>query len=136
MPMMPSPLAAVAYGAVKLIGYAYFAKTLNRTAGRAISPYKFGVAKTAIGLAGGVAYMLVLLPAFGLRDGSDLQAFLGAIPVRLVAWSITLAIFYGFKDRPLLIITAVAAGTAWSYVLDGVMWLLYKVMPGMVMPFC
>ena len=134
--MMPSPLAALAYGAVKIIGYAYFAKGLNLAAGRSISPYRFGVAKTAIGLAGGIAYVFVLLPAFGLSEGSDLQIFLGAIPVRLVAWSVALAIFYGFKEKPLFIAGAIAAGTAWSYALDGVMWIIYKLMPGMVMPFC
>jgi hypothetical protein len=31
---------------------------------------------------------------------------------------------------------AVLAGTAGSYVLDGVMALIYRVLPGMVMPFC
>ena len=136
MPMMPSPLAALAYGAVKIVGYAYFAKALNSAAHRSVSPYRFGVTKTALGLAGGLLYIFVLLPAFGLRDGSDLQIFLGAIPVRLAAWSVALAIFYSFKHKPVLIAAAVASGTAWSYALDGVMWAIYKVVPGMVMPFC
>ena len=38
--------------------------------------------------------------------------------------------------RLILIAAAVASGTAWSYALDGVMWAIYKVVPGMVMPFC
>jgi hypothetical protein len=30
----------------------------------------------------------------------------------------------------------VLIGVAWSYMLDGAMWLIYRVLPGMVMPFC
>ena len=30
MPMMPSPVAALTYGAVKVAGYALFARVLNR----------------------------------------------------------------------------------------------------------
>jgi hypothetical protein len=135
MPMVPSPVAALAYGAVKLGGYAYFSMRLNVAVGASVRPYKFGLAKTVIGLVGGIAYLFALSRA--LPDGaSDLVVFLGAIPVRITAWTVALWIFYGFKHKPRLVALAVLIGTAWSYMLDGIMWALYKLLPGMVMPFC
>lgn len=135
MPMEPSPIAALAYGAVKVVGYAYFSTRLNAALGASVRPYKFGLAKTAIGLVGGITYLFALSRVH--PDGeSDLAVFLGAIPIRIAAWSVALGIFYGFRHNPRLIALAVIVGTAWSYVLDGVMWILYKLLPGMVMPFC
>jgi hypothetical protein len=135
MPSAPSPIAALAYGAVKVIGYAYFSSRLNVIVGALVRPYKFGLAKTAIGMVGGITYVFAVSRAF--PDGiSNWSIFLGAMPVRIAAWSVALGIFYGFKVKPRIITLAVLAGTAWSYALDGVMWVLYKLMPGMVMPFC
>lgn len=136
MPMVPGPLAALTYGAVKVLGYAYFARQLNQRLGVTVSPYKFGFAKTAIGLAGGMAYVFLLLHTMAGEDVSDLKVFIGAAPVRMLAWSLALALFYRFRGQAGLFGVAVLVGTAWSYVLDGVMWALYKVLPGMVMPWC
>ena len=92
--MVPSPIAAVTYGVVKVVGYAYFAKGLNAVTSESVRPYKFGIVKTAIGLAGGVAYLFFLSHA-SEPGPSDLVLFLGAIPVRITAWGIALGIFYG-----------------------------------------
>lgn len=136
MPMIPSPLAAIAYCAVKVVGYAAFARGLNKTMGANVEPNRFGVAKTFLGLVGGLAYLFAIVPAVGIRENSELSLFIGAIPVRLVVWCIVLALFYGFRARSALMLSAAVAGTAWSYVLDGLMWGIYRVIPGMVMPFC
>ena len=136
MPMMPSPLAALAYGAVKVIGYAYFARYLNQRHGESVSPYKFGIVKTAIGLAGGIAYVSVIAPAIWAQQDSHWAFFLGAAPIRFVAWCTALAIFYQFRARKAVVAGMAALGTIWSYVLDGIMWLIYQILPGMVMPFC
>jgi FtsH-binding integral membrane protein len=135
MPMMPSPVAAVTYGAVKVAGYALFARVLNRYAQKPAPPLKFGIVKTAIGLAGGVIY-LVLLTYFTRDDVSNVETFVGVLPVRLLVWAIVIDRFYrdGLQRRTKVI--AIFAGTAWSYVLDGVMALIYRIIPGMVMPFC
>lgn len=136
MPMMPSPLAAAVYAAVKLGGYAVFAHGLNKVSGQAVSPLKFAVAKTALGLVGGVAYVFALAPAMGISEGSDATLFLAAAPVRLLVWGGVLSIFYGFRSNPRLFAVATVLGVGWSYALDGVMWLIYRILPGMVMPFC
>ena len=136
MPMMPSPLAAVVYAAVKIGGYAAFAYGLNKITGRSISPLKFGGAKTALGLVGGITYVFALVPATGLSDSSDVALFLGAAPVRLLVWGAALSLFYGFRSNPRLMSAAMFLGVGWSYALDGAMWLVYRILPGMVMPFC
>lgn len=136
MPMIPGPLAVLTYVAVKVAGYAVFARQLNKVAGKNVSPYKFAVAKTILGLVGGLMYIFVLVPAFGLSEMGDIALFLGALPIRLFVWSVALGVFYGFREHTSRMCIAVVAGATWSYVLDGVMWLIYQVVPGMVMPFC
>jgi glucose uptake protein GlcU len=135
MPMLPSPVAALTYGAVKVAGYALFARALNRHAQKPAPPLKFGLVKTAIGLVGGVIYV-VLFNYFARDDVSDAAMFIGALPVRLIVWAIVINMFYGDGLQRRTMVIAILAGTAWSYVLDGVMMLIYRVIPGMVMPFC
>ena len=136
MPMFPSLLAAAALATVKVTGYAGFARALNRKSGQNVAPMKFGAAKTGLGLLGGVAYLFWLFPMFGGEGTSDATAFLGVMPVRLLMWSVALRLFYDFRGRHSLILCAVVLGTLWSYALDGVMWLIYTIVPGMTMPVC
>jgi hypothetical protein len=136
MPMFPSPLAAAVLATVKVAGYAGFARALNRKTGQNVAPIKFGAAKTGLGLLGGVVYLFWLLPVFGAEDMSSAAVFLGAMPVRLLMWSVALRLFYEFQGRRGLIFGGVVLGTIWSYALDGVMWLIYKIVPGMTMPVC
>lgn len=136
MPMMPSPLAGLAYATVKIAGYAAFAHGLNKAVGREVSPLKFGLAKTGLGLVGGIAYLFILSMVVGSAHVSDAALFSGAMPVRMLVWLGALALFYGFRQRTALMSGVVIVGVAWSYALDCVMWVIYKILPGMVMPFC
>lgn len=136
MPMIPSPTAALIYAAVKLSGYAVFAHGLNKVAGRAVSTIKFSAAKTGLGLVAGITYVFAVAPALGISERSDAELFLGVAPLRMAVWLLVLGIFYGFRANPKLTVAAALVGVAWSYTLDGVMWLVYQVLPGMVMPFC
>ncbi|HEY8025228.1 MAG TPA: hypothetical protein VIF60_11715 [Burkholderiaceae bacterium] len=133
---MPSPLAGLAYAAVKIAGYAAFAHGLNKAMGREVSPFIFGLAKTGLGLVGGVAYLFIVSMTIGSAHVSDAALFSGAFPFRMLAWFVALALFYGFRQRTALMSGVVIVGVAWSYVLDCVMWVIYKILPGMVMPFC
>lgn len=135
MPMIPSPTAALTYGAVKVAGYALFAKLLNRYAQKPVSPLKFGLVKTAVGLVGGLAYLFVV---YSVRaDTPDAIVFIGALPVRLIVWAIVIRWFYGDGLHRRTMILATLAGTAWSYLLDGLMAIIYRAFPdAMVMPFC
>ncbi|HKS54088.1 MAG TPA: hypothetical protein VJS12_02315 [Steroidobacteraceae bacterium] len=130
MPMMPSPVAGLTYAAIKVVGYALFAKGLNRYAQKPASPVKFGLAKTALGLVGGVAYFFLFM-----RDDAW-GVYLGTVPVRLLIWAIAIQLFYREDLQRRTKVVAILAGIAWSYVLDGVMVILYRVVPGMEMPFC
>jgi len=133
--MMPGPLAVGVYTAVKLAGYAAFAAGLNRVAQRNVRIFRFGLAKTLLGLAGGVLY-LVIVETADLNLDTDWQLWVGAIPVRLLVWTSVIAWFYGFRERAALFIAAVFAGVAWSYALDGLMSFFYQWLPGMDMPIC
>ena len=136
MPMIPSATAAVVYAAVKVAGYAVFARGVNHFSGRIAPPIKFAFAKTILGLVGGITYVFVLAPAVGVSEQSDSGLFLGVAPVRALAWFVVLSVFYGLKENPKLIVAITFCGVLWSYILDGLMWLIYRVVPGMVMPFC
>jgi hypothetical protein len=135
MPMMPSPVAGLTYGAIKVAGYALFARVLNRYSEKPAPPLKFGVVKTAFGLVGGIAYFF-LFNYVAPDDTSTAITLIGALPVRLLIWAIVIDRFYrdGLQRRTFVL--AILAGTAWSYALDGVMVLLYRMLPGMDMPSC
>jgi hypothetical protein len=135
MPMMPGPLAVITYTAVKVVGYAGFAHWLNRQTGTNVPVWKFGAAKTAIGLAGGLLYFLIMMTVFADVELSDTQAYLGALPFRLLAWTVTLAVFHAFRDRAGSMKFALIAGVLWSYILDGMMAIFYH-LPGMAMGVC
>lgn len=136
MPMVPGPLAALTYGALKVGGYALFARGLNGATGRSVRELGFGFGKTAIGLAGGLAYLFAIVPATGLTDSPEWVVYAATLPIRVLSWTVALTLFYGWKRRPLLVLGAIPAGVAWSYALDAVMSVLFKVLPGMEMPFC
>ena len=121
---------------MKVGGYAAFAHGLNRISQQRVSPFKFAGAKTALGLAGGITYVFALAPEAGISESSDAAMFLGAAPVRLVVWGAVLSFFYGFRSNPGIMSAAAFLGVGWSYALDGVMWIIYRILPGMVMPFC
>jgi hypothetical protein len=135
MPMMPGPIAAVSYAAVKIIGYAFFAKRLNATLKQSVSPYGFGWGKTGIGLVGGLIYLFVIVPRLG-GESSDWVLFLGAAPIRITAWGIALSVFYRLHQKPRIFMLTILAGLLWTYFLDGIMWAVYQFVPGMTMPLC
>lgn len=130
MPMMPGPVAGLTYAAIKVVGYAVFAKGLNRYADKPASPVKFGFVKTALGLVGGIAYFFLFM------RGDALGVYIGTVPVRLLIWAIAIQLFYRDSLQRRTKVIAVFVGTAWSYALDGVMVILYRVVPGMEMAFC
>jgi len=100
-----------------------------------VRPVRFGLVKTAAGLAAGVLYVFLFM-YFARDDIPDWVMFTGALPVRLFVWTIVIDKLYGDGLSRRTMMLAVLAGTAWSYVLDGVMALIYLILPGMVMPFC
>jgi len=132
--MLPSPAAAAVYGVIKVVGYGVYAAALAKYAGPKVHPAVFGVAKTLLGFAAGIAFFFVLVEH--LPPASDLFVWLIAIPIRLAVWVLALHLFFRFGQGWRALLGAAVLGTALSYALDGVMWLLYRVLPGMQMPFC
>jgi hypothetical protein len=133
--MMPGPLAVATYVTIKVAGYAGFGHVLNRMLARGVGVWKFGAAKTGIGLVAGLAYFFLMMWLVDDKKISDAQAYAGVFPFRVAAWGVALALFYGYRDRKALVVLALIAGVLWSYMLDGAMALLYHV-PGMTMAIC
>jgi hypothetical protein len=111
---------------VKFAGYSLAARFISRSYGRSeIGAWKVGGARTLIGMAAGAAY-------FGLwkagtppgRPPSAFQAWpfwylAGLLPVRIAEWWLLIWLFYDRKfEQVAKGWRTVAAGTAWSYVLD------------------
>ncbi len=111
MPMLtlPTPLAALAYTAVKVVGYAEFARVFNKIVRLEVSPYKFGAVKTAFGLMGSVVYFIivlllsVLLSVFETNGPATFTLFLGAIPLRFLVWAFVLDRYYSSRMTPRLL---------------------------------
>lgn len=139
MPMLPSPLAASLYVAIKMAGYAAFASGLNRVWGTRVSAPQFAAGKTLLGFLSGAAYLWVygfwISSRLDTSTWSELGLWVGAAWPRLVVWLLALKLFYRQQKLPSLGVAALA-GVAWSYALDAMMWGLYRVLPGMVWGFC
>jgi hypothetical protein len=133
--MIPGPLAAVTYATIKVAGYAGFAYVLNRVLDRNVGIWKFGFAKTGIGLAFGLAYFFAMMAIADSSSLSEAQMYAGILPIRLAIWALVLALFYGYRERRGLVMAALFAGVLWSYLLDGAMAVFYHV-PGMAMAIC
>lgn len=82
---------------------------------------EIGLARTGIGVVFGCAYVAAWAALARGGEGSPKDALFlaGFIPLRLVEWSLLLILFY---DRRLVhrkrAMGVVAAGTAWSFLLD------------------
>ena len=136
MPAIPSLLGVGVYATIKVAGYTAYAHYLNRATGTQVSPLAFGATKTLVGLVGGVTYIYGIVPAFAFLDRSIIAFWVGAIPVRAMAWAIVLAVFFRAQLRPALFLAAVTAGVIWSYLLDALMSIFYRFLPGLSMPIC
>jgi len=125
MPMGPGPIAFVAFVGVKFAGYTAAAKLLQRTyAAPQVNVLKVGSARTALGIAAGLAYGAVWM--FGARNvagagPSMVWYFLGLVPIRMGEWSLILWLFFDKKDPDWTRVSIFAGlGSLWSYVLDAI----------------
>ena len=125
MPMGPAPLGFAAFVAIKFAGYTAAAKLLQRTyEAPHLSVFKVGSARTALGVAAGVAYGAAWW--FATRDNtgagpSMFWYFLGLAPVRMGEWSLILWAFFDRRDPDWTRLSIFAGlGSLWSYALDAI----------------
>jgi hypothetical protein len=109
------------YCVIKLGGYSLAAHTISRAyARRDRNAWLVGATRTAIGMAAGALYYLLLrsLPA-AFSPAGPVALLGGLVPIRVVEWWLLLWWFYdrrlAQKKKGWLI---VALGIVWSYVLD------------------
>ena len=125
MPMGPAPLGFTAFVAVKFAGYTAAAKLLQRAyKAPHVGTLKVGSARTALGVAAGLAYGAVWWSATRNVNGagpSMFWYFLGLVPVRIGEWSLILWMFFdrNSPDRKRRL-TFAGLGSIWSYALDAI----------------
>jgi hypothetical protein len=114
----PSLIGAGAFVAVKLAGYTAAGAFAKRRYGTArVSPFVFGVVRTLVGIAAGVACAIAADHLGLLR--TEWLWFVLLVPVRLAEWSLVLALFFERgTGRTWRLLRWSALGSAWSYVLD------------------
>jgi hypothetical protein len=118
MPMGAAPLGFVYFAGVKLAGYTLAGEGLRRVY-RAEKPKAllFGVARTALGVAAGVAFASIALR--GGVDRSEAFYYVLLAPVRLAEWIFILWLFFDRRPASVGRLLGLAAlGSLWSYVLD------------------
>jgi hypothetical protein len=77
------------------------------------------------------------LNRYAKKPARPLRFGLGKTALGLVGGVTYLFLIYSSSlEHSSDLLIAVVVGTVWSYALDGVMALIYRVLPGMVMPFC
>ena len=132
---LPSLFVASIYIFLKVLGNVGFGFLLNHSMNTKLSPWKFGLAQTAIGLGIGVAFLVLFIPPrVDVETLSGMEFYLASVPVRMLAWAVTVDLFLGFKERQLEHTGAVLVGTAWSFGMD---WLMDSagVLPAVQMEF-
>jgi hypothetical protein len=135
MPMMPSALAISTYGVVKFVGYMFAAVTVNRISGIPYSPLKFPLLKISFGLLASSLLFFSLLALFSKAEISDWQLFALGIPIRFLVWLALLKYCWkNLKAKELIVLGLV--GVLYSCLLDFVMYVFFKLMPGMQSPWC
>jgi hypothetical protein len=131
MPGGPAPLGFAYFAGVKFLGYSGAAWALARSyKAKETNIWKVGAARTALGLAAGVAYGGLFL--WLAKDRAiDLAYFGGLVPIRLGEWS--LIIWYFFqrgRPNPGLLLRNSGYGIVWSFFLDAIGILTAIVAPG------
>lgn len=119
MPFGPEPLGLAYFADVKLAGYSiaggYLRNRLSVTRPRALT---FGVARTLLGIAAGVAFVAGAAMCDVFR--SEIWFYVLLFPVRLLEWLVAVWFFFG-RSAPLPGTTyakSAVLGSVWSYVLD------------------
>ena len=133
MPFGPSIIGAITFTGITCAGYGYAGVRLNgvyRNIG-AVAPWKFGAARTALGLVVGMAFA-ASMAYWGITHSMWLW-YLLLVPIRFLEWLGTIWLFYERKSvlpdwRRLSKYSL--AGSAWSSVLDIPAALSMIVVPG------
>jgi len=133
MPFSPSIIGAITFTGIMCAGYGYAGVRLNgvyRNIGT-VAPWKFGAARTALGLVFGMAFA-ASMAYWGITHSMWLW-YLLLVPICFLEWLGTIWLFY--ERKAVLpdwwrLSTYSLAGSAWSSVLDIPAALSMIVVPG------
>jgi hypothetical protein len=129
---MAAGMALAGYGAftaVKLVGYCVAGLFFRRRfASPATSALKFGVTRTLIGMAFGVAIGGVFVV---VQATSPIPFMIALAPIRYFEWHIVFARFFKLWTRTRMGLGVdLTLGTLWSYALDAIAILAAFAIPG------
>jgi hypothetical protein len=121
MPFGPSIVGVATFATVKLVGYSYAGVQLNKYYTHLKTPAAigFGVARTILGIAAGVAVSYVL-SHWGITH-EMLMWYLLLFPVRMAEWGFTIWLFYERRASTIDwggLSRFSFFGSMWSYLLD------------------
>lgn len=110
----------LAFAVVKFAGYSAYGGWLARRYRSQQPAWRVGLVRTALGMGFGALYALLVTRApYGLLDAPDLAAYLGLLPVRVVEWSLLVALFFDRRlEQRMLLLEALLAGLLVSCALD------------------
>ncbi|HKW35488.1 MAG TPA: hypothetical protein VJN92_20925 [Candidatus Acidoferrum sp.] len=137
MPAGPGPIGFAAFTGVKFLGYSVAASVLTNFFQSSPSAWLVGLVRTGIGLVAGTLFGGIWL-LFGTFSANRWPGWAAAslffgllIPIRLAEWSLLIHFFFdrGLVERARDLKLA-AAGSVWSFVLDGVGIVSAFVIPG------
>lgn len=133
MPFIPNPLVIAG---VKLAGYAVAGAVLDRKLGGRVNPWVFSIIRVGSGLLLGI----VTLPVVAALDTGygNLEMLLWLLTTRLIIWSALIWALFEFPNysRKRFAI-AVMLCVAWSFALDGVLYLIEWQFPDVMnIPWC
>ena len=131
MPFGPEPLGVVYFTGVKLAGYSMAGAYLRkRLAAQRPPAIVFGLARTMIGLAVGIAFASSLA-ALNIRN-TEVSFYAVLLPVRMAERLLVIWLFFG-RPAPLpgrVILKYSLIGSVWSYLLDIPAIMAIFVLPG------
>ena len=123
---IPNPVPLLV---LKVVGYSVAGVVLNRIFKKNVCPIWFGVFRTVVGL--GLGLLTILLAAL-------ITPVVWYVILRIGIWYLMIWYFYerkGYSDKTFRI--AVLLGIAWSFLLDGILYLLSSIFPdSFLIPMC
>lgn len=134
MPYIPNPIPILA---VKFVGYTIAGAALRGKYRGGPHPLLFGLIRVACGFVVGLLTVPVL--SMGSNEGSDNIGllFLWLLITRLIVWSVLVSVmFHRASVSRVQRLVIILLGIAWSFALDGVIYVLDRQFDIFWIPMC
>jgi hypothetical protein len=136
MPLLPSPAGILPFLGIKFVGYTLAGIYLSRRyddneVDRVVMPGVFGIVRSLLGIASGIALAFGLL-ASGVADMGEREIGALLAPIRFGEWALLIWLFYERRSPRHHLVRHSCLGTLLSYALDVPAWAAWFAMPGRI----